>query len=327
MPTVSILGSGNVGANTAFFIAEKGIADVALYDIREGLSTGKSLDLMEAAPLRRYRNVLRGVQRLEEIAGSQVVVLAAGAVRRPGMKREQLYGENLRVVEALVPAVARLAPQASLIVATEPVDPITAAALRLSGLPRERVFGIGGFLDATRLRYAVARELSVSTEDVAATVIGRHSDAMIVLPRYCSVSGVSLPELLAPERIGQLVEEVRRAGDLIVGLAQRSSAFYAPSAAAADLVDAVHMDLKRVLCVSVGLRGEYGVGSASAGSPSGAPAGASAGSVAMSLPAVIGSRGIERVLTPPLSEEELGRFRQSAADVAFLARGGQGGGR
>jgi malate dehydrogenase len=319
MPTVSILGSGNVGANTAFFIAEKGIADVALYDIREGLSTGKSLDLMEAAPLRRYRNVLRGAKRLEEIAGSQIVVLAAGAVRRPGMKREELYGENLRVVEALAPAVARLAPQASLIVATEPVDPITAAALRLSGLPRERVFGIGGCLDATRLRYAVARELSVSTEDVAATVIGRHSDAMIVLPRYCSVSGVSLPQLLAPERIAALVEEVRRAGDLIVGLAQRSSAFYAPSAAAADLVDAVHMDLKRVLCVSVGLEGEYGVG--------GSAAEPFSGSVAMSLPAVIGARGIERVLTPPLTEEERARFRQSAADLASLARGGQGGGR
>jgi malate dehydrogenase len=305
MPTVSILGSGNVGANTAFFIAEKGIADVALYDIREGLSRGKSLDMMEAAPLRRYRNRLSGLEGLEEIAGSQIVVLAAGAVRKPGMKREELFGENLRLVEELAPQVARLAPRANVVVATEPVDPITAAFLRLSGLPRERVFGIGGCLDATRLRYAVARELSVSTEDVIATVIGRHSDAMIVLPRYCSVSGVSLPQLLEPERIEELIREVRQAGDLIVDMAQRSSAFYAPSAAAADLADAVHMDLRRVLCVSVGLQGEYGVSG-----------------VAMSLPAVIGSEGILRVLTPKLDEQELQRFRQSAGELELLRMAG-----
>jgi malate dehydrogenase len=306
MASVSIVGSGNVGANTAFFIAERGIEQVLLHDIRPGLATGKALDMMQASPLRRYRNRVTSAQSLEEIAGSEVVVLAAGMVRKPGMKREQLFEQNLHLVEELAPEVARLAPQGKLIVATEPVDLITAAVLERSGFPRERVFGIGGCLDATRLRYAVARELGISTEDVTATVIGRHSDAMIVLPRYCTVSGVPLPQLLAPGRVAALVEEVRGAGDLIVSMAQRSSSFYAPSAAAADLVDAIHMDLRRVLCVSVGLQGEYGVRG-----------------VAMSLPAVVGAAGILRVLAPQLAPGELERFRESASQLqGILGKGG-----
>jgi malate dehydrogenase len=305
---VSVIGSGNVGANTAFFVAEKGIEQVLLYDLREGLAAGKSLDMMEASPVRRYRNRVRAAESLEAIAASEIVVLAAGQGRKPGMKREELYEVNVRLAEELGPQVARLAPECNLIVATEPVDLMTMAFLRCSGLPRQRVFGIGGCLDATRLRYAVARELGISTEDVTATVIGRHSDAMIVLPRYCNVSGVPLPLLLPAERLVELIAEVRRAGDLIVQMAQRSSAFYAPSAAAADLVDAVHMDLHRVQCVSLGLEGEYGVRG-----------------VAMSLPAVIGSQGVLRVLTPELDPEERRRFRESAGQLERIqAEGGRG---
>ncbi len=311
MSQVSIIGSGNVGANTAFFIAETGIEDVLLYDIQEGLATGKVLDLMEAAPIRKYRNRLRPATALGEIAGSQVVVLAAGRVRRPGMKREDLMEENSRLVDELAPEVARLAPEAVVIVATEPVDPITLRFARRSGLPRGRVLGVGGCLDATRLRFAIARELGVSTENVSAMVIGRHSDSMLVLPRYCSVSGVPLTQLLPAARIAELARETAGAGDLIVQMAQRSSAYYAPSAAAADLVDAVHMDLGRVLCVSLLLEGEYGLRD-----------------VALSLPAVIGGEGARRVLLPRLSAEEQAVLERSARELAALAASpGEPGGR
>jgi len=299
---VSIIGSGNVGANTAFFIAETGIEDVLLFDIQEGLAAGKALDMMEAAPIRRYRNRLRAASSLEQIAGSEVVVLAAGRVRRPGMKREDLLADSMRLVCELAPEVARLAPEAVVIVATEPVDPVVRRFVRLSGLPRGRVLGIGGCLDATRLRQAIARELGVSTENVSALVIGRHSDSMLVLPRCCSVSGVPLPQLLSIERIEALVRQTVEAGDLIVQMAQRSSAYYAPSAAAADLVNAVHMDLGRVLCVSLLLEGEYGLRD-----------------VALSLPAVIGKAGARRVLTPRLSDAELEALRRSARELAELA--------
>ncbi len=301
MSQVSILGSGNVGANTAFFIAETGVEDVLLYDLQEGLAAGKALDLMEAAPLRKYRNRLRAGEDFRQIAGSEVVVLAAGKVRRPGMKREDLFAENRALAAELAGRVAELAPEAVVIVATEPVDPVTLEFVRASGFPRERVLGVGGCLDATRLRYAVARELGVSMEDVSAMVIGRHSAAMLALPRYCSVAGVPLPQLLPPRRIEALVAETAGAGDLIVQMAQRSSAFYAPSAAVADIVNAIHMDLRRVLCVSLELKGEYGLSGA-----------------ALSLPAVVGRGGVRRVLAPRLTEEELGILRRSAEELAAI---------
>jgi malate dehydrogenase len=240
-----------------------------------------------------------------QIAGSEVVVLAAGKVRRPGMKREDLFAENRALAAQLAPRVAELAPGAVVIVATEPVDPITREFVQASGFPRERVLGVGGSLDATRLRYAVARELGVSMEDVSAMVIGRHSPSMLALPRYSSVSGVPLPQLLPPQRIEALVAETAGAGDLIVQMAQRSSAFYAPSAAVADIVNAIHMDLRRVLCVSLVLKGEYGLSG-----------------VALSLPAVVGRGGARRVLTPRLGEEELEALKRSAAELATLGEGG-----
>ncbi len=308
MSQVSILGSGNVGANTAFFIAETGVEDVLLYDLQEGLAAGKALDMMEAAPIRKYRNRLRGAEAMAEIAGSEIVVLAAGRVRRPGMKREDLFAENRALVAEIAPRVAELAPQAVVIVATEPVDSITLEFVQTSGFPRERVLGVGGCLDATRLRYAVARELGVSMEDVSAMVIGRHSTTMLALPRYSSVSGVPLPQLLPPQRVQALVAETAGAGDLIVQMAQRSSAFYAPSAAVADIVNSIHMDLRRVLCLSLVLKGEYGLAG-----------------VALSLPAVIGKGGVRRVLTPRLSEEELDSLKRSASELASLAQARLGG--
>jgi malate dehydrogenase len=307
MHYVTVIGSGNVGANTAFFIAEKGITDVALYDIRDGLAKGKGLDMMEAAPIRRYRNRIWEAESLEVVADTETVILTAGAVRSPGMKREDLFEANRSIVAELAPELARLAPQVKVLVATEPVDLITTEFVKRSGMDRSKVMGIGGCLDVTRLRYFAAQELGLSPENVSATVIGRHSDAMIVLLRYCSVSGLPLTSLLSEEQQRSMIEQTRRAGDLIVSMAQKASAFYAPSAAIADLVDAIHMDLRRVTCVSLFFKGEYGIDD-----------------VAMSLPAVIGRKGIERVITPNLTKEERKRLRISAAELEkILASGGR----
>jgi len=304
MPGVSIIGSGNVGANTAFFIAEKGTHHVTLYDVREGLSTGKALDMMEAAPVRQYRPKLRGSDSIEAIAGSDVVVLAAGAVRKPGMKREDLFNENLALVREVAPTVARLAPKAIVIIATEPVDPITTLFVRESKMPRNQVIGLGGILDSTRLRYGIAHELRVSMDNVQAMVIGRHSDEMIMLSGYTNVSGIPIEQLLTQEAIEKLVNETRSAGDLIVQMSQRSNAYYAPSAAAAELADAIHTDIHRIFSVSVMLAGEYGIHD-----------------VALSLPAIIGREGVVRVMTPKLSREQEQQLSRSAEEVNMLLSG------
>jgi len=305
MPWVSIIGGGNVGANAAFFIAEKGVTDVLVVDVQPGLAKGKMLDIMEAAPIRRYRNALIGSDSLDDIAGARLVVIAAGAIRTPGMRREELYAVNAGLIASLAPRVAALAPHASVLIATEPVDALTTLFALRSGMTRARVMGLGGILDSTRLRALIARELDVSMEIVSAMVIGRHSDDMICLPRYCSVSGVPLPLLLAPERIAALVEETRTAGDLVVEMAKRSSSYYAPSAAVAELADSVHMNLKRIFSVSVVLQGEYGIRGA-----------------ALSLPAVIGEEGIVRVLTPELTDAEKAGLVESSRKIAAAVAGG-----
>jgi len=305
MSRVSIIGSGNVGANAAFFIAEKGVTDVLLIDVKQGLSRGKALDIMEAAPIRRYRNSLVGSDSLADIQGSQMVVIAAGAIRSPGMRREDLFSENAPLIRTLASEVARLAPDSVVVVATEPVDSLTALFTLRSGMPRTRVLGLGGILDSMRLRALIARELDVSAEIVTAMVIGRHSDDMVCLPRYCSVSGVPLPQLLPPERIAAIVSETRSAGDLLVELAKRSTAYYAPSAAIAELADAVHMNLARIFPVSVVLDGEYGIRDA-----------------ALSVPAIVGEKGVSKILTPELTRDEKETLAQSARLIASVVQGG-----
>jgi malate dehydrogenase len=301
MKHVAIVGSGNVGANTAFFIAEKGFADVRLADILEGVAAGKALDIMEVAPLRSYKVRVRGDMPPEAVGGADVVVVAAGAVRNRGMRREELLERNGPVLRDIARLVKRQAPGAVAVVVTEPVDVLTTVFVEESGFPRERVLGVGGLLDSTRLRYAVARDLGVSVETVSALVIGRHGPDMIAPARFASVTGVPLLELMSLDQFNALVDEVRSAGDTIVEMAQRGNAFYAPSAAIAELVDAVCRDLKRVFAVSAHLKGEFGIEDA-----------------ALSVPAVIGEGGVERFLLPALEPDELKRLKKSADDVRAL---------
>lgn len=305
MANIGIIGSGNVGANTAFFIAERNVAHVVLYDIQEGLSTGKALDMMEAAPVRGYDVRIQGTDRLEHVLANDIIIITAGSVRKPGMKREDLYGENAELIRGLAKSMAGSA--AKVIMVSEPVDMLTALFVEESGMDRRQVMGLGGVLDSTRLRYLISQELGVTTENVQATVIGRHSDAMIPLGRYCTVSGVPVAQLIAGDRLEALFEETRNAGNLIVDMAQRASSYYGPSAAATDLAQAVNMNTGRIMSVSMMLAGEYGIDG-----------------VALSLPAVIGRNGIEQVMLPRLTDEEERKLKSSAEDLKTIMKSAGG---
>lgn len=296
MANIGIIGSGNVGANCAFFIAEKGVGDVVLYDIQEGMSTGKALDMMEAAPVRGYSTKISGTDNIEDALRPDILIVTAGAVRQPGMKREDLFEANRAPITEIAARVA--GGDHKVIMVTEPVDLMTALFVTESGLPRERVMGLGGMLDSTRLRYLIAHELGVAMEDISATVIGRHSGSMVPLADYCTVAGVPISRLLSADRIEALFEATRNAGDLIVDMAQRASAYYGPSAAACDLAEAIHRNSGRICPVSIVLAGEYGMRN-----------------VAMSLPAIIGRNGVEQVLQPKLSEEQKQRFVIAAREL------------
>ncbi|TVR33448.1 MAG: malate dehydrogenase [Spirochaetaceae bacterium] len=296
MANIGIIGSGNVGANCAFFLAEKGVGDVVLYDIQQGMSTGKALDMMEAAPVRGYSTRISGTDDIEDVLRADVLIVTAGAVRQPGMKREDLFEANRTPLSDIA---ARLAgTDHKVIVVTEPVDLMTALLARQSGLPRERVMGLGGMLDSTRLRYLIAHELGVAMEDITATVVGRHSSSMVPLANYCTVAGVPITRLLPADRIEALFEATRNAGDLIVDMAQRASAYYGPSAAACDLAEAIVRNSGRICPVSIVLKGEYGLHD-----------------VAMSLPAIIGRNGVEQVLEPELDPEQKSRFVTAAHEL------------
>ncbi|MFW6223321.1 MAG: malate dehydrogenase [Spirochaetota bacterium] len=305
MANIGIIGSGNVGANTAFFIAEHNVAHVVLYDIQEGLSTGKALDMMEAAPVRGYDVRIQGTDRLEHVLANDIIIVTAGSVRQPGMQREDLYARNAGVIRELAKSMS--GSTAKVIMVSEPVDMLTALFVEESGLDRRQVMGLGGVLDSTRLRYLISKELGVTTENVQATVIGRHSDAMIPLPRYCTVSGVPVAQLMPSDRLEELFDETRNAGSLIVDMAQRASSYYGPSAAATELAQAVNMNTGRIMTVSMMLRGEYGIEG-----------------VAMSLPAVIGRNGIEQVMLPQLSDGERRKLTASAEDLKTMMKSAGG---
>ncbi len=296
MTQIGIIGSGNVGANTAFFIAEKGTASTILYDVQQGLSEGKALDMMEAAPIRSYAVHLSGTESFDVIKQCSILIITAGSVRKPGMKREDLFSENLPVIKEI--AANLKGSDAKIIIVSEPVDLMTTVFVRESGLDPKKVMGLGGLLDAVRLKYSLAKKLKISAENIVTTVIGRHGDRMIPLARYTRVSGVPVQQLLSSEELNDLFARTRRAGDLIVDMAVKASSYYGPSAAAADIAEALYRGSRRILPVSVMLEGQYGIDG-----------------VALSLPCVIGSGGIEKILEPALSREEEETFRSSAEEL------------
>jgi malate dehydrogenase len=296
MKQVSIIGSGNVGANCAFFIVENHTASVLLVDIKEGLSTGKALDISEAGPIRQYDTRLRGSDDIRAIRDSSIVVISAGRVRRPGESREDLYRDNGPLIRRICSDIRELAPDAVVINVVEPVDMTTLLAQSILGFDRGRVLGVGGLLSSTRLRYLVSKALGVSPREVTGMVIGPHHPDMVPLRNTVRISGIPADKLLTREQFDTIVEEVRKADETILYMAQHATAFYAPSAAIAALVEAIARDTKAILPVSVRLEGEYGLNE-----------------IAVSVPARIGERGMERVISVDMSAAEAEEFRNAAA--------------
>ena len=292
----SIIGSGNVGANCAFFIAENRTASVLLVDVKEGLATGKSLDISEAGPIRHYDTRIRGADSIQEIRNSDIVVLAAGRVRSPGESREDLYCDNGSVLSRICTDVRELAPDAVVINVIEPVDMTTLLAQNILGFDRKRVLGVGGLLSSTRLRHLVSRALGVSPREVTGMVIGPHHPDMVFLRNTVRISGIPAEKLLSKEQFDSIEGEVRKADDTILYMAQRSTAFYAPSAAIAALVNAIVRDANSILPVSIRLEGEYALHD-----------------IAVSVPARIGARGVEVVISVAMNAGEAEEFRNAAA--------------
>jgi malate dehydrogenase len=298
---VSVIGAGNVGATTAQRIAESGLADVVLVDIVEGLPQGKGLDLAEAAPVVGHDARVVGSNDYAATAGSDIVVVTSGLARQPGMSRDDLLARNAGIVRAVVEASAAQSPDAVLIVVTNPLDAMCHVAMQASGFPRERVLGMAGVLDSARFRTFIAEELGVSVADTHAFVLGGHGDTMVPLPRYSTVAGIPITELLPADRIAALVDRTANGGAEVVALLQTGSAFYAPAAATFEMVEAILLDRRRVLPCAVYLQGEYGVEGLFVG-----------------VPVVLGTGGMQRVIEITLTKDEKGAFQRSASAVQEL---------
>jgi malate dehydrogenase len=304
MKRVGIIGSGNVGANCAFFIAENRSASVTLLDIKEGLSVGKALDILEAGPIRRYDTDIRGDNNIEGIRNSDIVVIAAGRVRAPDQSRDELYKHNSQLILQICEDIKRLAPHAVVLNVVEPVDMITLLAHKTLGFDRMRVLGVGGLLSSTRLRYLVSNCLGISSREVTGMVIGPHRPNMVAVRDTIRVSGIPADKLLPAEKLDEILDEVRTAGDTILQMAQRATSYYAPSAAVAALVEAIARDSKAILPVSIVLQGEYGLDN-----------------IAVSVPARIGKEGVEQIVSIKMNPEEQKRFLEAADELRIsLAR-------
>ena len=300
-PQVTVIGAGNVGATAAQRIAEAGLADVVMVDIVEGLPQGKALDLAEAAPILGHDSRITGTNDYAETAGSDIVVVTSGLARQPGMSRDDLMHKNAGIVRSVVEQAVSQSPDAILMVVTNPLDAMCHVALEASGFPRERVIGMAGVLDSARFRTFIAWELGVSVTSTEAFVLGGHGDTMVPLPRYSTAGGVPITELLDGDRIERLVQRTRDGGAEIVGLLKSGSAFYAPAASVAEMVDAVLDDRRRILPCAAYLQGEYGIDGLFVG-----------------VPVKLGRRGIEEIVQIELTEEERSAFEASAGAVREL---------
>jgi len=298
---VTVIGAGNVGATTAQQIIETGLADVVLVDIVEGLPQGKALDLAEAAPVTGHDVRIVGTNDYADTAGSKIIVVTSGLPRKPGMSRDDLLATNANIVGSVVRAAAAVSPDAIIIVVTNPLDAMCHVAMKASGFPKERVIGMAGVLDSARFRSFIAEELEVSVRDVRAFVLGGHGDTMVPLPRYSTVGGVPITELMTPERIEALVNRTRNGGAEVVALLKTGSAFYAPAASVVEMAESILRDRRRVLPCAAYLDGEYGVHGLFVG-----------------VPVVLGNGGIERIIEIALTPEEQAEFDRSTAAVQEL---------
>lgn len=292
---VSIIGAGNVGATCAFRIAEKGYANVVLVDIIEGLPQGKGLDMLQATPIIGSDVNIIGTNGYEETANSDIVVITSGVPRKPGMSRDDLVLTNMKIIQEVTEKVVQYSPNGIIIMVANPLDAMTQLALHISKFPRNRIFGQSGILDSARFRTFIAQELNVSVNDVFTCVLGGHGDTMVPITRLCTVGGIPITELLPKEKIDSLVERTVRGGGEIVNLLKTGSAFYAPAAATAQMVDAIILDEKKILPCAAYLEGEYGISG-----------------VVVGVPVKLGENGIEQIIELKLTSQEDAALKKSA---------------
>jgi malate dehydrogenase len=300
---VTIVGAGALGASCAQRVMEKGNADVVLVDIIEGMPQGKALDILQGGPIIGFDSRIVGTNSYEETVDSDIVVVTSGISRKPGMSRDDLLLTNMKVIKGVTENIVRYSPNCIIIMVTNPLDAMTQLALRVSQFPRNRVFGQSGVLDSSRFRTFLALELGVSVEDVFACVLGGHGDTMVPVPRLSTVAGIPITELLPEEIIKKVVERTVKGGGEIVGLLKTGSAFYAPSAAVTQMIDAILLDKKKVLPCAVYLEGEYGIKGAVAG-----------------VPVKLGKGGVEQIIEIDLTPEEKAALERSAEAVRELVK-------
>ncbi|HEX9764745.1 MAG TPA: malate dehydrogenase, partial [Candidatus Acidoferrales bacterium] len=298
---VTVVGAGMVGGTTAHRLADMEICDVVLIDIIEGLPQGKGLDLAESAPVVGYDSRVTGTNDYKDTANSDIVVITAGIARKPGMSRDDLLKTNYNIVKETTEKVAKYSPNSILIVVSNPLDAMAQTAYKVSGFSKNRVIGMAGVLDSARMRTFIAQELDVSVENVTAFVLGGHGDTMVPLPRYSTVAGIPLPDLLPKEKIDAIVKRTAQGGAEIVALLKTGSAFYAPAASIAEMVEAILKDKKKILPCAVYLEGEYGVRGLFVG-----------------VPVKLGARGVEQIIEIKLTPEENAALQKSAAAVKEL---------
>jgi malate dehydrogenase len=298
---VTVVGSGNVGATAAQRIVDKELADVVLIDILDGIPQGKGLDLLEAGPVEGYDSRVVGTNNYLDTQDSDVCVITAGLPRKPGMSRDDLLLKNAAIVKEVTENLVKFSPNTILIMVTNPLDAMCHVALRHSGLPKRRVMGMAGVLDSARFRSFIAMELEVSVENTHAFVLGGHGDTMVPLPRYSTVAGIPITELMSQEQLARLIQRTRDGGAEIVQYLKTGSAYYAPSAAAVEMVEAILLDKKKILPCAALLEGEYGVQGLFVG-----------------VPVKLGAKGIERVIEIQLTAAEQEEFQKSVDAVRGL---------
>ena len=293
---IAVIGAGNVGASCALYLAEANFADVVLVDIVDGIPQGKALDLTQAGPVRGYNATVTGSSDYKDIAGADIVVMTAGLARKPGMTREDLLTKNAEIVGMAAENIKKYAPNSFVLVVSNPLDLMTFHMQKKTGFPTNRVFGQAGVLDSIRFRAFIAMELGVAQTDVQAMVLGGHGDTMVPLPRYTTVAGIPISELISAERIKAICDRTADGGGEIVRLLKTGSAFYAPAAASVDMVRSRFNDEKRVLAAASMLTGQFGIKD-----------------IYIGAPVVIGAKGIEKVIEIKLDKDELAALQKSAA--------------